>query len=66
MVSGPSKKPTFNIWPEPKDGAPYGPQPKQKLLFIEDLPDEDCWVDATTGQPAEPNSPNSINLRRST
>lgn len=39
------KKPIFKIWPEPKDGSPYGPQPKQRLLFIEDLPEEDTIID---------------------
>ena len=35
-----SKK-QFRLWPLPQEGSglPYGPTPKQKLLFIEDLPD---------------------------
>ena len=34
-----SKKNTFHIWPEPDNpDIPRGPSPKQKLLFIEDLP----------------------------
>lgn len=31
----------FKLWPEPKDGYPYGPTPKQELLFIEELSLED-------------------------
>src|ERR1041385_9172425 len=36
-----SQKRVFKLWPEPQPGSgiPYGPTPKQKLLFIEDLPD---------------------------
>jgi hypothetical protein len=37
-------KSTFNLWPVPEDGLPYGPQPKQRLLFIEELPEEDTFV----------------------
>lgn len=39
------KKHVFKLWPEPKEGSPYGPSAKQRLLSIEDLPDVDTWVD---------------------
>jgi hypothetical protein len=35
----------FRIWPDPKEGKSYGPSAKQRLLFIEDLPDEDTWIE---------------------
>lgn len=30
----------FKIWPDPKPGNKYGPLPKQKLLFIDEMPEE--------------------------
>lgn len=35
-----SKK-TFKLWPQPAPGKPYGPTPKQRLLFIEKLSPEE-------------------------
>ena len=54
----------FKVWPEPKDNRPYGPTPKQRLLFIESLPEVDTWVNASTGQPCEPDDPSALNLKR--
>lgn len=37
---------SFKLWPTPAEGMPYGPTGKQKLLFIDELPDEDTlWWD---------------------
>lgn len=57
-------RPSIKLWPNPSDGRKYGPTAKQKLLFIEHLPDVDTWVDIHTGDPVEPNSPSSINIKR--
>lgn len=35
----------FRLWPEPEEGKTYGPTAKQRLLFIEDLPNEDTYID---------------------
>lgn len=51
------KKRDFKVWPVPKKpDVPYGPRPKQSLLFIDDLPLEDLFV------PDPPNDP--INIKR--
>lgn len=50
------KKKIFKVWPE-VPGKSYGPRPKQKLLFIEDLPDVDTFEKTDTGE--------LINLKRS-
>lgn len=49
------KRKVFKVWPE-VPGFPYGPRPKQKLLFIEELPDEDTWVEDPSGE--------MVNLKR--
>ncbi len=46
----------FNLWPDPPEGEPYGPLPKQRLLFIEDLPLEDTFIDDRVG--------GTINIKR--
>lgn len=38
LKKGKGQKMVFRLWPTPDEGKPYGPSPKQKLLFIEDLP----------------------------
>src|ERR1035437_7291655 len=41
-----SEEAVFKLWPDPMEGMPYGPTGKQKLLFIEELPDVDTiWWD---------------------
>lgn len=50
------KKRVFKCWPD-IPGVDYGPRPKQRLLFIEDLPDEDTFLeDKVTGE--------KINIKR--
>ena len=46
----------FKLWPEPSHGRTYGPTPKQRLLFIESLPDEDTFIKDDVG--------NEINIKR--
>lgn len=53
MAQQPPKKPVFKIWPP---FEPYGPRPKQRLLFIEELPDEDTYIKDHNG--------NEINIKR--
>lgn len=36
-----SNKRSFRLWPIPEEGKPYGPTPKQKLLFIDHLSEKD-------------------------
>lgn len=56
MMASPKPPRKFKCWPE-LEGFEYGPRPKQKLLFIEDLPDTDTFIaDKTTGE--------QINVRR--
>ncbi len=57
-------KPIFKLWPDPEEGKPYGPTAKQKMLFIEDLPLEDTWVDISTGAASAPEAANAINIKR--
>lgn len=54
MVEAPKNR--FKLWPDPPEGKVYGPLPKQRLLFIEDLPDVDTFMDDGSG--------NLINIRR--
>jgi len=35
----------FKLWPDPPEGKPYGPTAKQRLLFIETLPEEETIID---------------------
>jgi hypothetical protein len=50
------KAPPLRVWPEPENDEPYGPTPKQRLLFIEDLPDEDTFLEDAVGE--------KVNIRR--
>lgn len=49
-------KNTFKLWPDPPEGKKFGPMPKQRLLFIEDLPPEDTLLEDHLG--------NKINIKR--
>lgn len=64
MASPPKTR--FKIWPDPPEGKPYGPTPKQRLLFIEKLPLVDTWLDAQTGAPVDAETPGAINIKRTT
>lgn len=55
-MASPKKGGGFDVWPR-HPGFPYGPRPKQRLLFIESLPDVDTFLDdARTGE--------KINIKR--
>lgn len=53
---GKKNKKVFKCWPDIPN-VPYGPHPKQRLLFIEDLPEVDTFV-------TDPNTGEVINLKR--